>query len=43
MPRKKKEEVKEEVIIKEEPKKLDFGTGWAAVNNRIQYEQREGK
>ena len=44
MPRKKKtEEVKEEVIIKEEPKKIDFGTGWAAVNNRIQYEQREAK
>ncbi len=36
MPKKKKtEEVKEEKIIKE-PKKVDYGTGWARKNNMIQ-------
>ena len=37
MPRKKKveTEVKEEIIVKE-PKKVDYGTGWARKNNMIQ-------
>lgn len=36
MPRKKKtEEVKEEQIIKE-PEKVDYGTGWARINNMFQ-------
>lgn len=45
MPRKKKtEEVKEEIIIKEEPEKvIDFGTGWSCINNRIQHELYEVK
>ena len=45
MPRKKKtEEVKEEIIIKEEPEKIiDFGTGWTGINNRIQYKLYEVK
>ena len=44
MPRKKKtEEVKEEVIIKEEPKKVNYGTGWARKNNMIQAGVKEDK
>lgn len=42
MPRKKKiEEVKEEEIIVKEPKKVDYGTGWARKNNMIQAGIRE--
>ena len=42
MPRKKKiEEVKEEEIIVNEPKKVDYGTGWARKNNMIQAGIRE--
>ena len=45
MPRKKKtEEVKEEIIIKEDTEKVnDFGTGWSGINNRIQHELYEVK
>lgn len=36
MPRKKKtEEVKEEIIIKQE-KPVDYGTGWVRINNMLQ-------
>lgn len=34
MPRKKKEEIKEEV--KKEAKPVDYGTGWVRVNNMLQ-------
>ena len=42
MARKKKEE---QIEIKELVKdtKRDFGTGWTGINNRIQFEMREGK
>lgn len=45
MPRAKKvkEEVKEMPEVKEAVKAPDFGTGWTGINNRIQYELREGK
>lgn len=41
MARKKKEE---QIEIKEPVKdpKRDFGTGWTGINNRIQFELREG-
>lgn len=38
-----KEEVKEMSEVKEAVKASDFGTGWTGINNRIQYELREGK
>lgn len=42
MPRKKKiEEVKEEEIIVNDPKKGDYGTGWSRKNNMIQAGIRE--
>lgn len=45
MARKKKtEEVIENIEIKKDVVKApDFGTGWTGINNRIQYELREGK
>ena len=37
MPRKKKtEEVIEEVIIRKEEKKPDYGSGWCRINNMLQ-------
>lgn len=42
MPRKKKtEEVKEEV--KQEVKPVDYGTGWAKINNMLQAGAKEKK
>ena len=38
-----KEEEKIYYEVKEAVKAPDFGTGWTGINNRIQYELREGK